>query len=151
MDSDNVSVSSTSTSGTNITEQTRSEIRTCIHDWIKIDNENQPSIKKIDDALKNMAKQRKELMNKKKELEQRKKDKTDKILEIIKQQGVDSINIQSGKLVYKKRVTKKSISKKFLIGIVSNYFKNDNKEADVLTNYILNNRAETVVESLKRI
>ena len=94
-----------------VDETTRNKIRACIHDWIQIDNKVSPEIDRIDTIIKQIAKQRKQLMAQKKQLNEQKKEKTDEILEIIKKQEVDSINIQGGKLIYKRRVTKQTITK----------------------------------------
>tara|TARA_B100000073_G_scaffold5417_1_gene4607 strand:- start:120 stop:521 length:402 start_codon:yes stop_codon:yes gene_type:complete len=129
-------------------DQSKDEMKKYIKEWIKLDNELKPHMKDIDMAIKEINEKKKQLMIKKKDLENRKKDKTDKIVEILKSNGIDSINTKDGQLVYKKRVTKKSITKKFLTNIISDYFKDPIKSEEV-TNHILNSREENVVETIQ--
>lgn len=133
-----------------INDVIRNEIRKCIHDWIQIDDEIAPHIARIDDEIKQLAVQRKELTARKKTLMDRKKVQTDRLLGIIKQQEVGSINIQGGKLVYKKKISKNAISKKYLLNIVHEYYKDSSETAEKLTSFILDSRGEKVTELIER-
>lgn len=127
----------------------RNEIRSYIRDWISIDDEISPKMTAIDQEIKQLAIRKKQLMSQKKILEEKKTDRTQKIVDIIKIQQVDSINFKGGKLVYKKKVTRQSITKKFLYEFINNFYKND---ANVLklTDHILDSRGEKVTETIVR-
>ena len=126
-------------------------MRKHVKDWIAIDTDTAPLILIIDQKLNNINNDRRILLAQKKKLLDSKRDATDQIINIMKTNEIDRINASGGtSLNYKKKVTKKSISKKFLVNTIKTYF-DDVTEANTLTEYILNNRDETVIESLKII
>ena len=84
-----------------------------------------------------------------KRLNQEKKQMTNKLIEIMKDNDIDTIDMNEGKLQYKKTVVKSTISKKYLITCLQNYYKDDNHVIEDLSNHILENRQTKTYESIK--
>ena len=68
----------------------------------------------------------------------------------MRENDIGEINISDGKLIYTQQKIKKSISKKYLINILSQYFKDDSESAKNIGTFILNNREEIVKENIRR-
>ena len=112
----------------NLSSETINNIR----EWVKIDNEMR--------ALKQ------EISNRKK-----KKDQiSNNLIDVMKQNEIDSVNINNGKIEFTKRKTKKPISKKLLQNILTKYYKEDINKANEVNEYILNNREETTKDIIIR-
>ena len=60
-----------------------------------------------------------------------------------------TIDMNDGKLQYKKTVVKSPISKKYLLTCLQNYYKDDNHMIEELSNHILDNRQTKTYESIK--
>tara|TARA_B100001063_G_C16528940_1_gene435446 strand:+ start:99 stop:449 length:351 start_codon:yes stop_codon:yes gene_type:complete len=84
-----------------------------------------------------------------KRLNQEKKQMTNKLIEIMKDNEIDTIDMNEGKLEYKKTVVKSPISKKYLLTCLQNFYKNDNQIIEDLSNHILENRQTKTYESIK--
>jgi len=112
----------------NLSSETINNIR----EWVKIDNEMR--------ALKQ------EISNRKK-----KKDQiSNSLIDTMKQNEIDSVNINNGKIEFTKRKTKKPISKKLLQNILTKYYKEDTNKANEVNEYILSNREETTKDIIVR-
>ena len=101
-----------------------------IREWIQLDNE----IKELQ-----------------KELKQRKvkqQQKTQLLLEIMKNNELDGVDVPGGRLAHVKRVSKAPITKKSLLGLLSKYYEGDISQALTLNNFIMNNRDEVVKETI---
>jgi len=109
----------------------REEIVKNIKAWMKADEE----IKQLQKTIKE-----------KKEI---KKDAADVLIDVMKQNDLDSFDLKEGKLVHSQRKTKQSISKKFLQETLASYFKEETK-AEEMTNYILEQREERIKDELKK-
>ena len=96
-----------------------------IRKWVKIDNE--------------MRTLKQEISNRKKIKDQI----TNTLITTMKQNEIDSVNINNGKIEYTQRKTKKPISKKLLQNILSKYYKDDTNKANEVNEFILINREET--------
>ena len=96
-----------------------------IRKWVKIDNE--------------MRTLKQEISNRKKIKDQI----TNTLITTMKQNEIDSVNINNGKIEYTQRKTKKPISKKLLQNILSKYYKDDTNKANEVNEFILSNREET--------
>lgn len=110
--------------------ETKEQLVKTIKDWVKLDNE----IRKLQ-----------------KEIKQRKdeKAKTSTILmETMKKNEIDCFDINNGQICYTKKNVKKPITKKVLLDILSKYYKGDVLKASEINNFILDNREETVKESI---
>jgi len=103
-----------------------------IKEWVKKDNEirtlqNQVNIRKAE-----------------------KKELSVSLMQIMKENDVDCFNMNDGQITYSKKNIKKPISKKLLLNLLSKYYNGDTTKATELNNYILENREETVKETIHR-
>jgi len=105
---------------------------TNIKEWVKLDNE-----------IRELKKQEKNRKDKQKELSK-------KLMETMKSNEIDEFDINQGKIQYKKKFVKKPITKKNLLEILSKYYKGDLTSASKMNTFIMDNREETVVETLSR-
>ena len=113
--------------------ETKEELISNVKEWIKMDNEIS--------AFQTEIKERK---NKKKLL-------TERLMNVMKKNEIDCVDIKGGALLYKKTITKKPINAKTLMVTLKEYYKNSNPQlAEDLTKHILENREESVKESIKR-
>lgn len=111
---------------------TKDELILNIKEWIKIDAE----ISKLKAEVKSKT-------NKKKEI-------TEALVGVMKNNSIDCFDINGGALVYKQRKTKKTISGKFLLQQLENYYKDNPELAKEITKQVLDNRIEVVKDELKR-
>jgi len=111
---------------------TKDELIANIKEWIKMDNE----ITKLKAEVKDKT-------NKKKEL-------TESLVTIMKGNSIDCFDINGGALVYKKRKTKQSISGKFLLAQLEEYYKEQPELAKEITKKVLDNRVEVFKDEIKR-
>ena len=91
----------------------------------------------------------KRLRTEMKRLNQEKKQMTNKLIEVMKNNDIDTIDMNEGKLQYKKTVVKAPISKKHLLRWLQEYYKNDSETIEQVTNHILDSRQSKVYESIK--
>jgi len=68
----------------------------------------------------------------------------------MKTNQIDCFDINGGALVYKTSKIKKPINGKSLLIALQNYYKTDEKLAEEMTKYIMNNREEQIKETIKR-
>jgi phage gpG-like protein len=111
---------------------TKEELILNIKEWIKIDN----------DIIK-MKNEIKEKTNKKKLL-------TESLVNVMKSNSIDCFDINGGALVYKQKKTKRTISGKFLLSQLEEYYKDDPELARDITKKVLDNRTEVIKDELKR-
>ena len=88
--------------------------------WLTIDND----IKKLQKAVKNKRKEKKEL--------------TENLVNIMNQRDIDCMNTAQGQLIKTTKKTKAPLSKKHLVNSIQTYFKDDGEKVQELCNYILN-------------
>jgi hypothetical protein len=112
--------------------ETKEQLVNNIKEWIKIDTE----ISQLKTEIKDRN--------------QKKKQLTENLVDVMKKNEIDCFDINGGALVYKKSKTKKPINTKLLLSSIQNYYNNDTKTAQELTNFILENREEQVKETIKR-
>lgn len=111
---------------------TKEELVNNVKEWINVDNE----INKLKAEIK-------EKTNKKKTL-------SCHLLNVMKSHNIDCFDINGGAIIYNKTKIKKPITSKILLKTLENYFKNDSTSAQELTKHILENREETIKETIKR-
>jgi phage gpG-like protein len=111
---------------------TKEELISNIKEWIKLDNE----ITKYKSELK-------EKTNKKKAL-------TESLINIMKSNSIDCFDINGGALVYKQKKTRKTISGKFLLTQLEEYYKDQPELAMEITKKVLENREESIKDEIKR-
>ena len=112
--------------------ETKEQLINTVKDWVKNDNE----IKVLQ-----------------KELTQRKNEKkkiSKELNEVMQKNELDCLDINNGQIVYSKKSIKKPITKKTLMGILSNFYKGDTDQASELNTFILENREDVVKESIIR-
>lgn len=103
-----------------------------IKDWVKLDNE-----------IRSLKKEQSIRTTEKKEL-------SNTLIELMKSNDIDCVDIKDGQLCYTQHSIKKPITKKTLLSILSKYFKGDIERASNITEFITDNREEVVKESLTR-
>jgi hypothetical protein len=111
---------------------TKDELIMNIKEWIKIDTE----ISKLKAEVKEKTGKQKELTN--------------ALVNVMKSNSIDCFDINGGSLVYKKRKTRKTITGKFLLAQLEEYYKDKPEVAKEITNKVLENREEVVKEEIKR-
>jgi len=111
---------------------TKEELITNIKEWIKIDAD----IVKLKTDIKDKT-------NKKKLL-------TESLVNVMKSNSIDCFDINGGALIYKQKKTKRTISGKFLLSQLEEYYKNDPELAKDITKKVLDNRVEVVKDEIKR-
>lgn len=111
---------------------TKDELILNIKEWIKMDNE----ITKLRFEVK-------EKTNKKKEL-------TESLVNVMKSNAIDCFDINGGALVYKQKKTRRTISGKFLLSQLEEYYKEQPELAKEITKKVLDNRIEVVKDEIKR-
>ena len=111
---------------------TKEELIMNIKEWIKMDNE----ITKLKAEVK-------EKTNKKKEL-------TESLVNVMKNNSIDCFDINGGALVYKQRKTRRTISGKFLLSQLEEYYKDQPEIAKEITKKVLDNRIEVIKDEIKR-
>ena len=111
---------------------TKEELIINIKEWIKIDAD----IIKLKSEIK-------ERTNKKKLL-------TESLVNVMKCNSIDCFDINGGALIYKQKKTKRTISGKFLLSQLEEYYKNEPELAKEITKKVLDNRIEVVKDEIKR-
>jgi len=112
--------------------ETRDQLIKTIKDWVRIDNE-------IRTLQQEQSKRKKE-----------KKMISENLIEVMKKNEIDCFELNDGHLSYSKTHTKKPITKKVLLNILSTYYKEDTTKAVELNNFILENREEITKETIVR-
>lgn len=113
------------------TTSTRESVVNTIKSYITIENE-----------LKHLAKLAREKRKKKKEL-------TQKIIDLMKDNELETIDTNSGKLMYSQRKTKKVLNKDTLFELINKYSSLNSLECKKLSNDILENREIKYTDILK--
>ena len=111
---------------------TKDELILNIKEWIKMDTE----ITKLKADIKAKT-------NKKKQL-------NDSLVNIMKNNSIDCFDINGGSLVYKQKKTRKTISPKFLLAQLEEYYSDKPEVAKELIKKVLDNREEVVKDEIKR-
>ncbi len=112
--------------------KTKEELIFNIKEWIKIENE-----------IKNLTKEIKDKRTKMKDL-------TSNLVNTMKANSIDCFDINGGALIYKKKTTKKTISGKFLLEQLEEYFKDNQEMAQDLHKKLWDSRVVVTKEEIKR-
>lgn len=108
---------------------------------------------KLIDIIRDWVKTDNEMRTLKSELSTRKKGKdalSAELMNIMKEEEIDSVDINDGRIEYASRKTKKPITKKLLLNILSTYYNGDTSMASEVNNFILSNREEVVKDVIVR-
>ena len=111
---------------------TKDELILNIKEWIKLDTD----ITKLKSEIK-------ERTNKKKQL-------TQSLVNVMKSNSIDCFDINGGALIYKQKKTRKTITGKFLLAQLEEYYKDKPDIAKEITQKVLDNRVEVVKEEIRR-
>jgi len=111
---------------------TKEELIQRIKDWLKIDNE----IIRLNREVKELKKKQKGLTN--------------SLVNVMKTNQLDCFDINGGKILYKKSISKKPINSKMLLNTLKTYFSTNPSTADEVTELIMNSRETVVKETIKR-
>jgi len=112
--------------------ETKEQLIKTIKEWVKIDND----IRKLQKEQNNRKIEKKKLSL--------------KLMEIMKTNEIDCFDINDGKLCYEKKSIKKPITKKILLSILNKFYMGDNKKAEELNTFIIENREEEIKETITR-
>ena len=110
--------------------QKKNDVINLIKQWMACDNK----IKTMQSEMKLEKKSKKEF--------------SEQLISVMKENEIECFDTKSGKLAYTTTKRRQCISKKYLRDILSKYCEGIN-EADEITNYILDNRKESMVELIK--
>lgn len=107
------------------------ELITKIKEWVRLDNEIR--------QLKNEENKRKA----------HQKTVSNELMKIMSEKQIDEFDLKEGKIKYTKKNVKKPITKTLLLNILSKYYQGNDEKAHEVNEYIMDNREEKVVESIK--
>tara|TARA_B100001142_G_C13806077_1_gene450777 strand:+ start:188 stop:544 length:357 start_codon:yes stop_codon:yes gene_type:complete len=111
---------------------TKDDVVSCIKNWMKADKE----LKLLQKEIKNRRE------NKKKYSEQ--------LVEIMKDNEIDSFDISEGKIMHTQSKVRAPLSKQHLIESLEKYFANDPSiEADQLSKFIMDSRGVKVKDDIR--
>lgn len=111
---------------------TKEELILNIKEWIKMDND----ISKLKAEVKEKTSKKKEL--------------TESLVNVMKSNSIDCFDINGGALVYKQKKTRRTISGKFLLSQLEEFYKDQPELAKEITKKVLDNRIEVVKDEIKR-
>ena len=112
--------------------ETKDQLIHIVREWVRIDNE--------------ISKLSKELSIRKKE----KKKLSVDLIGVMRNSEIDCFDLKDGQLMYTKTKSKKPITRKALMEILSKYFSGSSEKAVELNEFIMENREETVRETIVR-
>ena len=112
--------------------ETKEELVRTIREWVRIDNE-----------IRALQKEQKKRHNDKKMI-------SNDLMNVMKQNNIDCFDINDGQLIYTRKNIKKPITRSNLIHILSQFYEGDIDKAASLNDFIMENREETVKETIVR-
>jgi len=110
---------------------TKDELINLIKEWVNVEND----IKKLQKTMKHYREKKKIL--------------TTDLVEIMKLNDIDCVNITEGKILYTNNKIKSSITKKHLYSSLDKFFKEDKELINDVANHILDTRKIKPVENIK--
>jgi hypothetical protein len=111
--------------------ENKEQLVSAIKEWVKLENE----INVLQRELKN----RKE----------KKKNMAETLMNVMKSNEIDAFDITGGRLVYSRTKSKAAITKKSLLSMLGEYFKDQPTMAEELANYIHDNREQKINETVR--
>jgi hypothetical protein len=97
-----------------------------------------------------LDKEMKMLQKELKERKQKKNEVTDSLVEIMKQNEIDCVDISDGKILYTQSNIKSPINKKHLLDSLDKYFAdNESVPTEEIVKFILENRTINLKESIR--
>lgn len=113
------------------TTTTRGELTEVVKEWMTLDADIRQRTREL------------------KSVREKKTDATRRLVEVMKAQSIDCLNLGERALVYKQRTSKRAITAKSLVKNLSDYFE-DSSTAEEVAQYLLNHRVEVTVEEIQR-
>lgn len=111
--------------------ENKEQLVSAIKEWVKLENE----INLLQRELKN----RKE----------KKKNMAETLLTVMKSNEIDAFDITGGRLLYSRTKSKAAITKKSLLGMLGEYFKDQPSMAEELATFIHENREQKINETVR--
>jgi len=112
--------------------ETKEQLITNVREWVKIDGE----IKRLQKEIKIRR--------------ERKKQITGSLVDVMKNNEIDCLDLNDGQLLYSKNKVKAPNTKKSLYEILGKYFNNDKEKTELMAQYILDNRNVIEKENIRR-
>ena len=111
---------------------TREEIVALIQEWVSLDT-----------RAKELAKQGRECRGRRKQM-------TERLVRVMKENGIDCFNMSSGQLIYTRSKSRAPVSKKHLMETLSQYFAGvPQVNSAEVAQFVLDQRATKTQESLR--
>jgi len=117
---------------TKVNVEKKEQLIHIVREWVRIDNE-------LSTLSKEIAARKKE-----------KKKLSVDLIGVMRDAEIDCFDLKDGQLMYTKTKTKKPITRKNLMGILSKYFSGNSEKAGELNEFIMENREEIVKETIVR-
>jgi len=112
--------------------ETKEQLIINVREWVKIDGE----IKRLQKEIKIRR--------------ERKKQITGSLVDVMKNNQIDCLDLNDGQLMYSKNKIKAPITKKSLYDILGKYFNDDTEKTELMAQYILDNRNVIEKENIRR-
>ena len=112
--------------------ETKEQLIINVREWVKIDGE----IKRLQKEIKIRR--------------ERKKQITGSLVDVMKNNQIDCLDLNDGQLMYSKNKIKAPITKKSLYDILGKYFNDDKEKTELMAQYILDNRNVIEKENIRR-
>ena len=110
----------------------KNELISNVKEWVRLDNEMNTLKKEL-----NIRKNEKKLVS-------------TSLMNIMKNNNVDCVDLKDGQLCFNQKTVKKPITKKSLFSILSKYYNGNDTKTSELQEFILDNRETIVKESISR-
>lgn len=112
--------------------ETKDQLIDAVKAWVQLDNE-----------LRDLAKLAKEKREKKKNI-------STELMDVMKNNEIECLDLNDGQICYKKTKSKKPLNKNSLLSILQKYFQNDDSRSKDIAQFILQNREVVDKESITR-
>ena len=110
----------------------KNELISNVKEWVRLDNEMNTLKREL-----NIRKNEKKLVS-------------SSLMNIMKTNNVDCVDLKDGQLCFNQKTVKKPITKKSLFSILSKYYNGNDSKNSELQEFILDNRETVVKESISR-
>jgi hypothetical protein len=110
----------------------KNELISNVKEWVRLDNEMNTLKREL-----NIRKNEKKLVS-------------SSLMNIMKTNNVDCVDLKDGQLCFNQKTVKKPITKKSLFSILSKYYNGNDSKTSELQEFILDNRETVVKESISR-
>ena len=112
--------------------ETKEQLIATIKEWVKIDNE-----------IRMLQKEQNIRKTEKKRI-------SNTLISVMREKEIDCFDIKDGQILYSKKNSKKPITKKTLMKILSTFYNGDDVKATSLNDFIMENIEDTTKEQISR-